>query len=271
MGSNTFGKSVIGAEAFAKAVESDTHGAEIFGKRVTGVGRAENAEQAAKAASQFGVLVANNVTASGLDGKSKGLALSTKELEDVLTENPTFFDSLFEGEMARAGGPRKDALVILRNFEMGIKGAGRQHVLEEINEHLGQGQIDAKALAERYRAVGRALDEQHQREQENALLGDADRVKALAEREENLAKVKKAQSASGAKSGQAGTPGEVNATQPSATSTPDGETEQEGGSTKSNRASERGADADEGNKPESGQKTTRKRGGSVRKLGKSDK
>lgn len=233
---NTFGPDVIGAEQFAKAVESEKSGSEIFGKRVTGVATpTPTADQAAKSQSQFGMLVANSVQPSGLTGKGgkapgdKG-SLSVKELENVLNENPTFFDSLYEAEHARADGPRKEAVVILRNFEVGIKGAGRRHIIDEMNGILGQGGVDKKALGERARALGKQLTEQLERQEENALLGDADRVKALAEREENLKRVDEAKKSRSKKGpSKAGEPGSESGTpeQPSLSATQAGEEGQE--------------------------------------------
>src|SRR3982751_3523900 len=58
--------------------------------------------------------------------------VSIDELRNMLAENPTTLDSLYESELARDSGPRDEALHIIREVERGIKGAGRREVLDEI-------------------------------------------------------------------------------------------------------------------------------------------
>lgn len=189
-----FGKRVAGAEAHAAAVAKNKAGAEVFGKRVRGAIAVANPENSAKANSEFGFRTTTN--AKMTDQKGKAGTVSVDDLENILTENPTFFDSLYEQELALPQGPRKDALEIFAVVEMGIKGAGRRAVLDEINALLGKTEAVIEARSATLNDKIEKYGEQKERMEENKLLQDAPRVKALAERDENLSKVEKSSRAS---------------------------------------------------------------------------
>lgn len=197
MSESTFGSKVVGEEAAAKAIAASKGGGDVFGKRVIDAIPEASADAAAKRNSEFGARVANDVRPADHKGqKGDGGLPSVKELENILEENPTNFDSLYEGELARSDGPRKAALEIFAVVENGIKGAGRPSVLNEINRLLGKDSVTAAQRADRFRAVATQVNEQEERNRENALLGDAPRLQSLREREENLAFLKKSDRAS---------------------------------------------------------------------------
>lgn len=197
MSESTFGSKVVGEEAAAKAIAASKGGGDVFGKRVVDAIQEPSADYLAKKNSEFGARVANNVRASDHKGSTaNGGMPSIEELENILEENPTTFDSLYEGELARAEGPRKAALEIFAVVENGIKGAGRPSVLNEINHLLGKDKVTAAQRADRFRAISTQVREQEERTVENQQLADADRIKSLREREENLAFLKKSTRAS---------------------------------------------------------------------------
>jgi hypothetical protein len=180
-----FGSKVVGHEAYDKAVREEKGGGNVFGTRVRGAIPELGPTNIAKRNSEFGVAVLDHAHASDAKG-NKTDSVSIDDLRNILAENPTFFDSLYEAELARADGARPDALSIFYEVERGIKGQGRQDVMGEITALLGQKGIDAEALANQAKVRRIAMDEAQQRNEENKLLGDADRIKSLKEREENL-------------------------------------------------------------------------------------
>lgn len=182
--SSTFGARVIGDEAAAKALAEQKGGGNVFGKRVVTAIPEPNTEAVAKKNSQFGPLVVKGST--NQDNHGKPGSVSVSEIERILGENPTFFDSLYEGELARPEGPRTDALEVFLNVEYGIKGAGRQSIIQEIKAMLGHGAITAKQLANDFTAQSKALDERLERQEENERLGDAARIHSLRQREDDL-------------------------------------------------------------------------------------
>lgn len=186
----TFGKRVVGEEAHAEAVKKAAGGAEVFGKRVLGSIPEPNVELIAKRNSEFGPRT--TAFAKGSDTEGKDSVISVEEIENVLTENPTFFDSLYENELALPSGPRKAALQIFALVEQGIKGAGRKHVLDEISALLGNTHITNQLKGAHVEAQQEQLRAQEQRNEENKLLRDAPRVKALKERNENVEAVRAA-------------------------------------------------------------------------------
>ncbi len=193
---NTFGRKVIGDDAFDKAIREEKGGGSQFGVRVRDAIPENNTLNIAKRATELGVKVVNTVTPGdirGEEGDGDGY-LSIEDLRNVLAENPTFFDSLYEHELAREDGPRDDALRIFQEIERGIKGAGRQSVLDEINQLLGITRVTAGQRADVQQAHLEQLDRQLRRQDENAQLVDADRVQALAERAENLDRIKESDS-----------------------------------------------------------------------------
>lgn len=194
---NQFGKRVIGEEAYLNAVEQEKGGADVFGKRVVGANYTKNApptaRNVAQRASEFGVRTVRNASFQNTKGEPvDGIAVD--ELENVLKQNPSFFDSLYEAELARPEGPRTAALQVFAVAEFAPGGQGRRDVLEEINELLGTTQTNAVSRAADAKTRIEQYQQQEQRSRENVLLQDAPRVRALKEREENLKVVKEATS-----------------------------------------------------------------------------
>lgn len=190
---NTFGRKVIGDDAFDKALREEKGGGSTFGVRVRdAIPDNSGTLNAAKRNSEMGIKVVNTITPGdirGEDGDGDG-SLTIEDLQNVLAENPTFFDSLYEHELAREDGPRDDALRIFQEVERGIKGAGRAGVLDEINQLLGITRVTAGQRADLQQAHLEQLDRQLRRQEENATLVDADRIQALRERAENLDAIK---------------------------------------------------------------------------------
>lgn len=187
-----FGSKVVGHEAFDKAVRTEQGGGNVFGTRVRSAIPENGPTNTAKRASEFGVNVTMGATGTNTKGEESD-SVSIDELRNILTENPTFFDSLYEAELAREDGPRDDALQIFYEVERGIKGQMRADVMQEIRNLLGQGAIDADARANEAAVRVTQQREMQQRTEENRLLADADRVKGLAERADNVKAVKQAQ------------------------------------------------------------------------------
>jgi hypothetical protein len=192
MSESTFGSKVVGEEAAAKAAAAAKGGGEVFGKRVTGAIAEPSADYLAKKNSEFGARVIGNARAQDHKGSSgDGGSPSVKDLENILEENPTTFDSLYEAELARSEGPRKAALEIFVVVENGIKGAGRPQVLNEINHLLGKDSVTAAQRADHLRATATQIEEQQQRMDDNVKLQDADRIQSLRDREDNLEVLRK--------------------------------------------------------------------------------
>lgn len=187
-----FGSRVSGNEAFDKAVREEKGGANVFGVRVRGAITGEGPVAQAKRATEHGVRVLDEATFTNTKGEETD-ALSIEELQNGLAENPTVFDSWYEGELAREDGPRDEALHIFREVEKGIKGAGRREILDEIAALLGETAQTAGRNADLAAAQRQQIAEQQERERENLLLDDAPRIKALREREDNLNAVKASQ------------------------------------------------------------------------------
>lgn len=187
-----FGSRVVGDEAHDKALREEKGGASAFGVRVVGAITGNGPVAEAKRATEHGVRVVDQATYTDTKGNPTD-ALSIEEIRNGLTENPTFFDSWYEGELAREDGPRPEALHIFREVEKGIKGAGRREILDEIAVLLGETSARAAQRADLAAAQREQFRQQQQREQENVLLADAERVKALKERDENLSLVKDSQ------------------------------------------------------------------------------
>lgn len=184
MSGSTFGARVVGEKAAAEALAAQKGGGEVFGKRVFNPAASPNSEQAAKGNSQFGAAVIGGAHES--DARGKEGSTSVADLERILGENPTFFDSLYEAELARKEGARVDALKIFLNVEYGIKGAGRAHVIEEIRGLLGETAVTAKQRGNDLLAHGKRIEAQQERQTENANLLDAERVQGLRDRDDNL-------------------------------------------------------------------------------------
>jgi hypothetical protein len=186
-----FGRKVVGDEAFDRAIREEKGGGSVFGTRVRDAIPDNNTMNSAKRATEMGVRVVNEVTPQDHRGETKdGGSISIEDLRNILAENPTFFDSLYEGELAREDGPRDDALRIFQEIERGIKGAGRESVLSEIRALLGETAITAGQKADLAQAHREQMLRQLKRQDENNQLIDADRVQALRDRAEALDAIK---------------------------------------------------------------------------------
>jgi hypothetical protein len=195
MSSVTFGKRIVGEEEHKKAVAAQKGGAEVFGKRVRGALGADNPDNTAKANSEFGVRTVGHATAT--DTKGKGGDVSVEDLAKLLdptTGNTTMFDSLYENELARPDGPRKAALEVFLNTEIGTKGAGRPHVIKEIRFLLGLDKEVALRESELVGARQETLRGQEQRAAENKELRDVPRLRALREKNELLTDLRSSKS-----------------------------------------------------------------------------
>lgn len=181
---STFGERVIGHEAAAASLAAQKGGADVFGKRVVSSIPEPTAFALAKKSSQFGAAVIDGAHES--DTKGKPGSISVDDLAKVLDANPTFFDSLYEGELARKEGPRAAALEVLLLSEYGIHGQGRSSVIDEINGMLGKTAISAKQLANEHTARVKEIAARQVRQEENVLLHDAGRVRALKLRDDDL-------------------------------------------------------------------------------------
>src|SRR5687767_8515897 len=127
--STKFGSRVIGKDAFDKAVREEKGGAAVFGVRVRGAIREEGPISIAKRNTEHGVRVVEGASAQDEKGKANE-SVSIDSLRNILAENPTFFDSLYEAELAREDGARPEALEIFIMVETGIKGAGRREIID---------------------------------------------------------------------------------------------------------------------------------------------
>lgn len=185
-----FGARVVGREAYDKAVRETKGGGNVFGKRVRDAIPENGPVGEKKRATEHGALVVDQASASGPDGKGSGVSI--EQLRNILTENPTFFDSLYEAELARPEGARPEALDVFLQFEIGIKGAGREEIISEIRGLLGHKRVTAEQVANENKLRLQQRDEMAARTEENKLLQDAPRVRALAQRNEDIAAVKKA-------------------------------------------------------------------------------
>lgn len=177
-GTEGFGSRVVGAEAAAQAIRDAVGGATVFGTRVRDAIKGDGPTAIAKRNSEFGAAVL--MDAQGEEG------VSIDDLRNLLAENPTQFDSLYELELARAEGPRKDALAIFYEVERGIKGQGREEILRDIRELMGENERTAAQNANLLSAHAEVLKRREARMQENAQLAVLDRAKATRERLENL-------------------------------------------------------------------------------------
>jgi hypothetical protein len=187
-----FGSKVTGHEAYEQAVRNEVGGGNVFGVRVRGAINGSGPTNDAKRVSEFGVGVVQHAQASDEEGNT-GDTVSIESLRNILAENPTFLDSLYEAELAREEGPRPEALGIIYEVERGIKGQMRPDVMNEIKSLMGQGQIDADQLANQIAVRAQAQEEMLKRTEENRLLADAPRIAALRDRANDLKTVKEAQ------------------------------------------------------------------------------
>lgn len=195
-----FGAKVAGRDAYDKAVRDNKGGGNVFGKRVRGSITEAGPVGEKKRNSEHGPLVVNRATAQDTKGKATD-GISVDQIKSILTENPTFFDSLYEAELARPEGARPDALEVFLQFEIGIKGAGRQEIIEEIRGLLGEKAVTAAQVANQNQLRLRQREEVAKRSEENAMLADADRVRSIAKREEDLEIVRKARAKKDSMSG----------------------------------------------------------------------
>lgn len=118
------GPRVIGQEAFDREQKKFTEGAHKFGPRVRG--------SSPRTAPQPGAVTKHGDKIGGTPDTPDVLPLD--QLQKALTENPTFFDGLYEAELSRPDGARPKALAIFRTSEMA--GQQRTDVIEEIDSLL---------------------------------------------------------------------------------------------------------------------------------------
>lgn len=158
---NRLGARIVGEEEAARQAEEDrqTVGAQhVLGPRVTG--QRQQAE-----VNKLGVRVTDAAP-------QHQHSLSVDEIESTLEENPTFFDSLYLGELNRVGGPRVAALKVFAVVEEGIKGQGRAYIMDEINSLLGVSGApgtpqDAAYVQREMAAKKQAYEEQQERQKSN--------------------------------------------------------------------------------------------------------
>lgn len=195
MSSTTYGKRVVGEKEHADAVAAQAGGSNVFGKRVRGALNANNPAETEKAASEFGVRTVGGASQSNTKGESS--TISVEELKVLLDQdlgNIAMFDSLYENELGLEGGPRKAALEIFLQAELGKKGAAREFVKNQIRSLLGYDSEAAKRAAD---DVGRRQEQLHQqqvRAEENKSLRDLPRLRALQEREKAVGELHSAKS-----------------------------------------------------------------------------
>jgi hypothetical protein len=163
----TFGKRVVGDDAYEKAVREEKGGAHVFGTRVRDAIPDGGPTNQAKRASEFGVRTTDGASFQDHTGKATD-AVALDDLKNILAENPTFFDSLYEAELAREGGARPEALKVFQQIEIGIKGQGRRDVLDEINALLGEKSQQSAARANLATAQKRAFERQNERVARNS-------------------------------------------------------------------------------------------------------
>ncbi len=188
-----FGPRVQGTKNYEAEAKAQERGESHFGVRVTGArAGADDPDARARAASEFGPLVTMDAERS--DHLGKGGDVEVEELENILTENPTHFRSLYENELSRPGGPRKAALEVFDLVEMGPKGEGRAHVHNEIKTLLGEHDPRSTQKLAEQDALREISEEREKRNKENLLLVDAPRLRALRERENDLKEVQKSES-----------------------------------------------------------------------------
>jgi hypothetical protein len=178
-----FGAKVTGDRAYLDAVKNEAGGGEVFGTRVRDA-IPDTPAHREKRASEFGPRTLMNE--DGSVGSNAPQEPSIDDIRNILAENPTYLDSLYELELARADGARPEALRIFQQVESGIKGQGRQDILDEIQglltSKVGQGERTAGMMEATAEQTRRMLA----RSEENAALRDAPRLKALKDRKEAL-------------------------------------------------------------------------------------
>jgi hypothetical protein len=194
--STHFGARVVGKDNYDKAVRENKGGGNVFGKRVRDSISEAGPVGEKKRNTEHGPLVVNMATAQDTKGKVTD-GVSVEQIKSILAENPTFFDSLYEAELARPEGARPDALEVFLQVEIGIKGAGREEIITEIRGLLGHKKVTAAQQADQNRLHLKQREEMAQRSEENALLQDADRARSLAKREEDIAFVQKSRASKG--------------------------------------------------------------------------
>lgn len=186
-----FGKKVVGETAYAKAVASEKGGAAIFGVRVRGAIPESGPTNIAKRVTEHGPRVVADASFQDADGKETD-GVSIEDLKRILGENTTTFDSLYEAELAREDGARPEALAIFYEVERGTKGQMRADIMDQIKALLKQKQGEGERSAILADAQTKVYEAMQKRNEENAKLVDADKVKKLAERRENLDKLEEA-------------------------------------------------------------------------------
>jgi hypothetical protein len=185
-----FGKNVVGEDKFLESVRNEQGGGSVFGTRVRDA-IPDTPTHGAKRASEFGPRTLANASGNDVEGNETD-TVPIEQLKNILAENPTFLDSLYEAELARDGDPRPDALRIFLMHETGIKGQGRRDMIDEIRALLGETSGQGELQANRMEVLAEQERRMLARSEVNVQLRDADTVKRVADRQENLQKIKDA-------------------------------------------------------------------------------
>lgn len=128
-----FGPDIVGPEEFARQVEQEKGGGNTFGPLVTGKGAAPEPMRFSRPDTPHVRQASANTHGKDVVGDG-AQAVATVELEQLLAENPSHFDGLYEAEMARASGPRVEALELFQAHE--LRTLARPTILAEIDTVL---------------------------------------------------------------------------------------------------------------------------------------
>lgn len=186
-----FGNKVVGNDAYDKAVREEAGGASTFGVRVRGAIPADSITNIAKRNTEHGPRVVMGATFQDTKGKETD-AVAIDDIRNILAENPTFWDSLYEAELAREDGARPEALDIFYEVERGIKGQGRQDIMDEIDALLKTKRPASARAADLNKLHLRQIEKQIKRQELNDSLLGLETAESLVELEESKATLKKA-------------------------------------------------------------------------------
>lgn len=122
---NTFGRRILGADAFETVTAQEQGGGSVFGHRV--LGRHVPPAVAPIPRGSPGAAPPHLV--------AQGVAV--EDLKEILHTTPVMFDALYEAELARPEGPRMAAMRQLLQVETSAQGQQRPDVIEELHVLLG--------------------------------------------------------------------------------------------------------------------------------------
>lgn len=128
-----FGSRVIGEEAF-RQLQARARGGSQFGPRVKGTSEEQDARNA-----------------TSID--KGGAGMSVAQVRQALADNPTFLDTLFEQELARPEGPRRDALLAFRATAVKEK---QTSVVKDVDELLANNVVRTESTGRARGADGAA-------------------------------------------------------------------------------------------------------------------